>query len=352
MSPPAEPAPPGPGEFVSPDLPGISVHAASIAELPDGRLVASWYAGSREGAKDVRILMASRPAGPDSAWGPPREIVSPESASRELGRYVRKLGNAVIFADEKGALWLVYVSVAVGGWSGCSLNVKRSADGGESWSPSQRLSLSPMLNLSELVRARPAQLDGGRIALPIYHENIAKFPELLWLKETASGGLSWRKSRISWGRSFIQPSLAVLGERQAVALLRDCSGRRELAIARTSDAGSSWSPPEPTGLPNPDAAIDALALPGGRVLLAFNDSTKDRSNLKLAASADGGKSWTRLATLEEEGSAEFSYPYMIRSRTGTIHLVYTWHRKRIRHVCFDESWVELRLRELLRGRAR
>ena len=36
-----------------------SCHASTIAELPNGDLLAAWYAGSREGAKDVAIF-ASR----------------------------------------------------------------------------------------------------------------------------------------------------------------------------------------------------------------------------------------------------------------------------------------------------
>ena len=34
-------------------------------------------------------------------------------------------------------------------------------------------------------------------------------------------------------------------------------------------------------------------------------------------------------------SQEFSYPYLLQSRDGYIHLVYTWHRTRIKHVRFD-----------------
>jgi uncharacterized protein YoaH (UPF0181 family) len=32
---------------------------------------------------------------------------------------------------------------------------------------------------------------------------------------------------------------------------------------------------------------------------------------------------------------EFSYPFLLQSRDGHIHLVYTWHRTRIKHVRFD-----------------
>ncbi len=39
--------------------PAPSAHAPTLAELPDGRVAAAWFAGSREGARDVAILLAS-----------------------------------------------------------------------------------------------------------------------------------------------------------------------------------------------------------------------------------------------------------------------------------------------------
>ena len=41
-------------------------HSATLAELPDGTLVAAWYAGSGEGAADVAIYLSRR--GADGAW--------------------------------------------------------------------------------------------------------------------------------------------------------------------------------------------------------------------------------------------------------------------------------------------
>ena len=32
---------------------------------------------------------------------------------------------------------------------------------------------------------------------------------------------------------------------------------------------------------------------------------------------------------------EFSYPYLLQSRDGYIHLVYTWNRSRIKYLRFD-----------------
>ena len=36
---------------------------------------------------------------------------------------------------------------------------------------------------------------------------------------------------------------------------------------------------------------------------------------------------------------EFSYPYLIQSRNGDFHLTYTWNRVFIKHVTFDQTWL-------------
>jgi predicted neuraminidase len=41
---------------------------------------------------------------------------------------------------------------------------------------------------------------------------------------------------------------------------------------------------------------------------------------------------------------EFSYPYMIQSHNGDIHLAYTWNRTFIKHVVFDSLWLQQRLK--------
>ena len=327
-------------EFINPDSPLAMAHVASICELPDRRLAAAWYAGSREGARDVAICFATQAPG-QSGWSKPRAIVTRETAAHDLNRGIKKVGNPVIFSDGAGKLWLLYVSITVGGWSGSSLNLTTSTDEGRSWAPSRRLTLSPFFNISELVKNRPVALLDGSWGVSIYHELAGKFPELLWLRETA-GELCATKIRIAGGRSGFQPSLVPLSTNAALAFLRDCSPQRKISVARTDDDGLIWSSPQALDLPNSDSGLSALRLSDGRLVLAFNDSAIARENLRLAVSVDEGRTWTRIATLAEEAGAEFSYPFLIQTRDGAIHLVYTWKRKAIKHVVFNAAWLDAR----------
>ncbi len=61
--------------------------------------------------------------------------------------------------------------------------------------------------------------------------------------------------------------------------------------------------------------------------------------LNVAVSEDG-KSWEAAALLENEAPGnEFSYPAVIQTSDGMVHITYTWKRKLIRHVVIDPSRI-------------
>ncbi len=324
--------------FVDDGQPVGIAHCPSLSELPNGGLGVVWYAGSREGGRDVAICF-SEAVGDDMAWTPARPIMNVDLATRQLQRKIRKVGNPVLFGDGAGRVHMAYVSVAMGGWSAGSLNITSSDDSGATWEKSRRLTLSPFINISELVRCPPVYTESGEVILPIYHEFLGKFPQLLWLR-TEGDRLAWSKTRMDWGRSFLQPVVVPLSPRHALAYYRHGRGQAPLMVTETWDGGLTWSPSEKVGLPNNDASIAALRLVDGRVLLAFSDDAESRSNMTLAVSPDGRRDWQRLATLDHDPESRFAYPFMVRTQDGMIHLVYSWKMKRIRHVAFNEPWLD------------
>ena len=56
------------------------------------------------------------------------------------------------------------------------------------------------------------------------------------------------------------------------------------------------------------AQVDLAALPGGVLLLAYNDQARDRGRLALATSTDAGAAWRRVAVLEDDPRGSFHYP--------------------------------------------
>jgi predicted neuraminidase len=329
-------------EWVTPPGHTAQAHGSAICALPSGDLLAVWYGGSREGAADVALFTARLPLGGDK-WTEPRTAMNRSMAEDELDRMIKKVGNAVIFPDQAGSLWMVYVSVSLGGWSGSALNVKTSQDEGRTWGESQRLTLNPFFNLSSLVRNKPIYASDGRIGLPVYHEMALKFPQMLWLTPGPNGTiLHYVMRSLSSEMGLIQPALVPLEGDRVLMMLRDRGDAARLHTAYSDDNGWTWSDATPIGLPNPDAAIDALRLSDGRVLLVYNDSERVRENLRLAVSADEGRTWRTGAILEQSEDQEYSYPNLVEDRRGRIHLTYTWRRERIRHVTFNLAWLDAR----------
>ena len=334
--------------FIDHEPPLPYAHCPSICELSNGRMVCVWYAGSREGVRDVSIWLAESQAlrqpaddGQEISWGKPRIAIDRRTALNDLDRFVNKVGNSVIFTAADGRLWLVYVTIAVGGWSGSSLNACSSIDNGKTWSRSQRLTLSPFFNISELVRSAPVILESGEVGLPIYHECVGKFPEMLWLRPGGDKGerLVASKSRMAGGRSLLQPAVVPIDGRHALAFLRNHSDRRRIGLQHSANGGQSWSTPVETPLANADASIAVVRLSGGQLLLAFNNASHTRDNLCLALAPDGIGDWQLIATLENAPGGCFAYPYMVQDSQGIVQLVYAWQMKRIRHVAVNEAWI-------------
>ena len=366
----------------------VQTHAASLIELKDGRIRAFWFSGSREGAKDVEIHSAVfDPA--QGAWGAEQTVASREGTEKSLMRYISKLGNPVPARAADGTLWLYYVTVSMGGWAGSSITAMSSADDGATWAPARRLITSPFLNISTLVKGAPFSYSDGTMGLPVYHEFISKFGEILHLGR--NGAVLDKQRLTAGGDGALQPVVLTRGPKDALALMRYAGAgapHRVISVA-TRDGGQHWGAPAKAALSNPDAALTAVTLPDGRMLAVLNNQERGRDALSLMLSTDGGSIWQNVYQLEDqrkqptdeshflktvEGLAgdtdvraaaapgdyvesvkgqvcaaqgcrfEFSYPYLIQARNGDFHLVYTWNRSFIKHVWFTRAWLEQRLK--------
>ncbi|MDB5890621.1 MAG: hypothetical protein JWP47_1452 [Polaromonas sp.] len=364
--------------FVS-AAPGQAVHAPSVVELNNGDLRAVWFSGSREGAKDVTVQTAVMDAS-SLRWSAETILFERHQIESQLWRYVKKIGNPVISRAPDGSLHLWMVNVSLGGWAGSSLSWARSTDEGTTWSRTRRLVTSPFLNISTLAKGAPFAYANGQTGLPVYHEFVTKLSEVLRLD---TDGRVLDKVRIPASHTSLQPVVLVTGSSTASMYMRS-GNATALMASHTDNAGRTWSAAHATALPNPDSAVAGIVSGDGRHWLALNATTDNRRTLALAASDKRiGMDATLLKKieapvlpdrqistaefeqllgkeLEEHGveaadvgayvasarrqlcgpercSPEFSYPYLLQSRDGFLHLVYTWHRTRIKHVRLDPA---------------
>ncbi len=326
-----------------PDTGAASVHAASLIALKDGAIRAFWFAGSREGAPDVVINSAVYD--PQSAnWSAPTVVIDRLGAQSGLSRYIAKLGNPVPSRMADGRMQLFFVTVSIGGWAGSSISTMISDDEGLTWGRPQRLISSPFFNLSTLVKSPALQFADGRLGLPAYHEWIGRFGELLRVE--AAQVID--KRRMSSGRSAIQPVVFVNDPQTATALFRQTRSSglaKQIPVSQTLDAGQTWHGSEDLTIANPNSAVAGLTLENGIRLLALNNIEAGRYRLVLLMKPAQSDQWQVVRVLEDEESLpneqrkEFSYPYLISANGADAHLVYTWDRKKIRHVYFSPAWL-------------
>lgn len=314
-----------------PDRP--MAHCATLCPLPDGTLLAAWFGGTFETAPDVAILGARRdPA--QQAWSAPQILVDHPG---------RALGQPVFLAHPDGELWLFFVVVMepaveampynalppLAGWVSAQPFVQRSADGGRTWDAPMRVMDYPGL----MFRSRPLWL-ADRVIVPVYDETTWQSRMMI----SEDGGQSWRLTEpISTPQGNIHPCLVELPDGRLLAYLR--TGGRGGVIWRTEspDRGDTWTQPTPTPIPNPNSGLDLLRLQSGRLVLAFNNHDRRRTPLCVAL-AEEDEQWRWVRTLED-GPGEFSYPTLIQSPDGDIHMVYTYQRQHIHYARFDERWL-------------
>lgn len=333
-----------------PDTGAASVHAASLIALNDGTLRAFWFAGSREGAPDVVINSAV--FDPHSGlWGTPTVVIDRVGAEKGLQRYIAKLGNPVPSRMADGQLQLFFVTVSIGGWAGSSISTMISGDEGLTWSRPQRLISSPLLNLSTLVKSPTLQFSDGRLGLPAYHEWIGRFGEFLRIE----GNQVIDKRRMSSGRGAIQPVIFIHDPQTASALFRQTrsSGQAKyIPVSFTQNAGQSWQTSEDLMIANPNSALAGLSLKNGIRLLALNNIEAGRHRLVLLMKQSQSDQWQVIQVLEDdealpnEQRKEYSYPYLVSVDGNDAHLVYTWDRKKIRHMHFSSAWLTRAYKQL------
>ena len=317
-------------ELIFENIPGAPVHhASSITEAANGDLLVTWYGGSYESADDEALFMARRKKGSRN-WEAPRLLLRNPAAP---------VGNAVVFNDQRGRIWIVWGRMearqpllAHTGWERTRLLYRISEDHGATWSEDK---VFPMDTTGWLPRNLPIQLATGELVLPLSDERDNR--DLSFFVITKDAGATWV-------RSANVPNSQSQGEQPTVAQRRDGS---LLAFLRTGprllqtesfDRGMTWSPAKQTELKNPDAAISLRALRNGNLILAWNNQERGRSPLHIARSIDSGKTWSSPLMLESN-PGEYSYPSVFQSSDGLIHVIYTYRRYTIKHVVFNEDWL-------------
>lgn len=323
------------GELIYPldDKPTPECHASTLAETPSG-IVAAWFGGTGERFPDVGIWVSRLQ---DGQWSRPVEVVNGVQ-SPQL-RY--PCWNPVLFRHSSGPLLLFYkVGPSPSRWWGM---LTTSNDDGQSWGEPAKLGSHDAIgHLIGPVKNKPIELTDGSILCPssTEHDGWRVHFEL-----TSDLGKTWKViGPIHDGRDFsaIQPSILTYPDGQMQILCR--TKQKVIGQSWSTDGGATWSEMSATDLPNPDAGTDAVTLRDARQLLVYNhtlrggDFPAGRNMLNVALS-DDGKTWTPVITLERS-EGEYSYPAVIQTHDGKVHITYTFRRQSVKYVVLDPAAIE------------
>lgn len=309
-----------------------AAHASALAALPNGELLACWWAGQRESAPDVRLYVARWR---DGRWSAPYAVADRESLGRALHLGVRRIGNPVLWVAPDGRVHLYMVATGLGGWAASRVAQLVSDDGGQRFAVTRLLPLTPLWNTSVLVRTRPVGLADGGWLLPAYFELGNKYP--LVISFDANGEPRWVQ-RVGDARTSLQPALLPLPGNGLRAVMRDHGPQRRVQQAVSHDAGLSWQDEPAQALANADNSLAGLQLASGGYVLLHNDvvpgSGSPRQWLRLSTSADAQAWVSTLDVRRGVAGDEFSYPSLVQIGEQ-LHVTYTQQRSAIAHHVYD-----------------
>jgi predicted neuraminidase len=305
-----------PGDVVYP-----SCHASTLIENGKG-IMAAWFGGTAERNPDVGIWVSTLQNG---RWTKPVEVVN--GIQHKTKRY--PCWNPVLYNNGKEILLFYKAGPSPSTWWG---ELMTSDDKGKSWSRPYRLPE----DIYGPIKNKPVLLKNGELICPSSTENDG------WrvhMEFTSDNGLTWERTPALNDKKtgVIQPSILTYPGGKIQMLCR--STVSEILSSWSEDNGRTWSELATVGLPNPNSGIDAVTLKDGRQLLVYNHQVKGRNMLNVAIS-DDGLEWKAATQLENDmRGKEFSYPAVIQTSDGLIHITYTWNRKQIKHVIIDPEKI-------------
>jgi len=373
-------------------------HASCLVETPSGDLLVCWFHGSGERkADDVKIEGARLRRG-SRQWSPRFTMAdTPEFPDTNCAMFIDPQGRLwllwpTILANQWESALMKYK---------ISSNYRR--EGPPRWEESEVLHLKPgpefeatvqqvlpqmeeqsrqmmipertrqevqdyltamhqhatnklYRRLGWMTRAHPFVLEGRRLIVPLYHDGFSF--SLMAISD--DWGRHWHTSTPLVGGGNIQPSIVQRQDGSLFTLMRDNGPPpKRLHQSESRDRGETWSPVTDSPLPNPGSGAEIIGLRNGHWALISNDTERGRHSLAVQISDDEGRTWKWKRHLESNPpgpeSGSFSCPSIIQARDGSLHATYSYHlnsrdlpkdvdgdpaAKSIKHVHFNEAWVE------------
>ncbi len=230
-----------------------------------------------------------------------------------------RMGNGDI-----AVFYLVRIS-----WEEMYCVLRRSADGGASWSAPVRC--MPRKGYFVINNDRVTRLSSGRILIPAAEHpnwfdsqgNLHFMPSDAVFFYSDDDGVTWKESG---ARVSVDAPVCASGlQEPGVVELKDGTlwgwGRTDLgrqAEFRSQDGGLTWTRAQPSRFTSPCSPLSMNRLTDGRLMAVWNPvphhnitvlnrATGNRTPLVYALSGDDGKTWSDAAVIEDDPDSGYCY---------------------------------------------
>jgi predicted neuraminidase len=363
--------------------PCVQNHAANLMPLADGALGCVWFGGTQEGVPDICAYFSRLEPGSD-VWPEPVRLSEDPHRSEQ---------NPLLFPTPDGKLRLIWTAQIAGNQDTAFIRTRISEDNGRTWGPIATLLDSPA-DGGVFMRQPVVVLDNGDWLLPVWY--CKSTPGRKWVGDqdtsavmiSTDAGKTWHPRELPGSLGCVHMNILPPHNDALVAFFRS-RWADNIYVSRSSDRGRTWSEPVPTELPNNNSSIQVTRLANGNLAMVYNhssaadaterrlslyddieDNTNDgkivaaldtsrrstfwgvpRAPMTLAISEDDGRTWPYRRDLEvgdgycmtnnsREGlNREFSYPSIVQTKDGALHIAFTYFRQAIKYVRLTEDWV-------------
>lgn len=330
-----------------------SAHSSSIVDI-DNKAMILYFAGSREGASDVKIYQSFLDKN-SLSLSTPRALLDAPTLSKYANKFIKKLGNPVTFKTARGGVELFVVGVSLGGWATSKIYHFSFSKNLDSISYRGELKLGVLANFSHLIRTPALELDDGSFILPYYHELARKYPLVAFFD--TNGNYLYSK-RLNSLKNQLQPSIIATSKSDCLAFFRNHKAYNNTSfLQECSNVAQTWDKPYTSNLKGYDDSVLLLTYNANnkaRILLLYNDgknpgidNTRASLGLYYLKDRDSFIHIKNIDKVSGEYPTEVSYPSaVIDSKEGYLYITYTYNRKHIRVHRLSLSRLENLINEL------
>ena len=304
----------------------------SIAQGPEGRLWATWYAGPTEREDNTNYVVLATSDDDGESWSE-RLIVDPDGPDGTVRAF-----DPQIWVDPEERLWLFWAQAtghdgSIGGVWAVTTDTPDAS--WPDWSEPRRLTDGVMMN-------KPLVLSTGEWVLPVSTwrrtDNSARMVVSYDQGETWSvrGAAHVPEEK----RNFDEHMIVERNDGSLWMLVRltahdGAPGARggwpaEIGESVSTDRGVTWTEVERGDIPHVRSRFFITRLESGNLLLVKHaDHATDRRDMAAYLSEDDGETWTGGLIFENRTC---SYPDGFQAPDGRIYIVYDRLRTRGGHI--------------------